>query len=115
MIINPLLIRQEYASILLKLRVLSRLPIEKQADILQALGHTLSDSISENVCPSETIHTIYSQAMSDRMDDVDKLLSLLQYDDNKEELTHAKVKVIEEEFELSILKNTAMEAQKKTG
>lgn len=84
MIINPLLIRQEYASILLKLRVLNKLPIEKQADILQALGRTLSDSIAKNCCPSETIHIIYSQSMSDRMDDVDKLLSLLQYEENKE-------------------------------
>ena len=78
MIINPLLIRQEYASILLKLRVLSKLPVEKQADILQSLGHILSDSIAENNCPTDTIHIIYSQSMSERMDDVDKLLSLLQ-------------------------------------
>lgn len=113
MIINPLLIRQEYASILLKLRILSKLPIEKQADILQSLGHALSDSIAENACPSETIHIIYSQSMSDRMDDVDKLLSLLQYEDNKEEVSHVKVQ--EEEFELRLPKNRAMEAQKKTG
>lgn len=113
MIINPLLIRQEYASILLKLRVLSKLPIEKQADILQSLGRALSDSIAENCCPSDMIHNIYSQSMSDRMDDVDKLLSLLQYEENKEELTHVKVQ--EEEFELRIPKNRTMEVQKKTG
>lgn len=112
MIINPLLIRQEYASILLKLRVLSKLPIEKQADILQSLGRTLSDSIAENTCHNEMVHIIYSQSMSDRMDDVDKLLSLLQYEDNKEGLTHVKV---QKEINLRLPKNTAMEAQKKTG
>lgn len=108
MIVNPLLIRQEYASILLKLRVLSKLPIEKQAGILQSLGHTLSESITENRCPSDMIHNIYSQSMSERMDDVDKLLSLLQYEETEEEQTH--VKVIEEEFDLSIPKNRVVEA-----